>query len=148
MKVLINGVGVAGPTLAWWLTRSGHEVTLVESAPALRTGGYLIDFWGVGYDVAERMSILQRILATGYQVMDVRFENQRGRKTGGFGVDVFKRATDGRFTSIRRSDLAATIYGALDGRAETLFGDSVAAVEERGAQVHVEFEHAAPRTVD
>jgi hypothetical protein len=31
--------------------------TLVESAPALRTGGYVIDFWGLGYDIAERMGL-------------------------------------------------------------------------------------------
>ena len=40
MKILINGAGVAGPTLAWWLARSDHEVTLVERAPAPRTSGY------------------------------------------------------------------------------------------------------------
>jgi hypothetical protein len=30
-------------------------VLLIEEAPALRCGGYVIDFWGVGYDVAEKM---------------------------------------------------------------------------------------------
>lgn len=39
MKVLIVGAGIAGPTMALWLTRAGHEVTLVEHAPELRTGG-------------------------------------------------------------------------------------------------------------
>ena len=46
MKVVINGIGIAGPTLAYWLQRSGHEVLLVEQAPELRHGGYVIDFWG------------------------------------------------------------------------------------------------------
>ena len=46
MSVAINGAGVAGPTLAYWLRRFGHEPVLFEKAPALRTGGYLIDFWG------------------------------------------------------------------------------------------------------
>jgi 2-polyprenyl-6-methoxyphenol hydroxylase-like FAD-dependent oxidoreductase len=123
-------------------------VTLVEQAPALRSGGYLIDFWGVGYDVAERMGLVPRLLELGYQAQEVRFVDRAGGKTGGFSTDVFARATGGRFTSIRRSDLAATIYGALDGRAETLFGDSVVAIEERDAQVHIRFEHAASRTAD
>ena len=26
----------------------------MERALALRTGGYVIDFWGLGYDIAER----------------------------------------------------------------------------------------------
>ena len=29
--------------------------------------------------------------------------------------------TNGRFTSLRRSDLAAAIYGALDGKVETIW---------------------------
>jgi 2-polyprenyl-6-methoxyphenol hydroxylase-like FAD-dependent oxidoreductase len=47
-RIAINGAGIAGTTLAYWLARLGHEVLLVESAPRLRTGGYVIDFWGVG----------------------------------------------------------------------------------------------------
>jgi 2-polyprenyl-6-methoxyphenol hydroxylase-like FAD-dependent oxidoreductase len=47
MNVLISGAGIAGPTLAFWLGKYGFAPTLVESAPALRTSGYVIDFWGL-----------------------------------------------------------------------------------------------------
>ena len=46
MRIIINGAGIAGPTLAYWLREAGHEVLLVEAAPQLRSGGYVIDFWG------------------------------------------------------------------------------------------------------
>ena len=55
MRIIINGAGIAGPTLAYWLRKAGHEVVLVEAAPQLRTGGYVIDFGLVGYDIAEKM---------------------------------------------------------------------------------------------
>src|SRR5215472_11041865 len=55
MNVLISGAGIAGPTLAFWLRKYGFAPTVVESAPALRTSGYVIDFWGIGYDIAEKM---------------------------------------------------------------------------------------------
>jgi 2-polyprenyl-6-methoxyphenol hydroxylase-like FAD-dependent oxidoreductase len=58
MKVLVSGAGVAGPTLAYWLLHHGMEVTLVEQAPKLRTGGYVVDFWGGGFDVADRMGLI------------------------------------------------------------------------------------------
>lgn len=51
MRIAINGTGVAGPTLAYWLRRFGHEPILFEKAPALRTGGYVIDFWGLGFEI-------------------------------------------------------------------------------------------------
>lgn len=148
MRIVINGIGVAGAALAYWLNRSGHDVLLVEQAPRLRTGGYIIDFWGIGYDVVERMGLIGEIRALGYQVREVRIVNRAGRKRGGFDVDVFKRATSGRFTSVRRSDLAATIFNATEGKVETIFGDSVASVEDMGDRVRVSFDHAAPREAD
>jgi 2-polyprenyl-6-methoxyphenol hydroxylase-like FAD-dependent oxidoreductase len=104
VKVLILGGGIAGPTLAYWLQRSGHEVLLVEQSPQLRSGGYAIEFWGVGYDIAEKMGLVPRIRELGYQAREVRFVDQHGRKSGGFSTDVFRRMTDGRFTTVRRSD--------------------------------------------
>src|SRR6266511_2647066 len=148
MRIAINGAGIAGPTLAYWLHQSGHEVVLIEAAPQLRSGGYIIDFWGIGYDIAEKMGLIPQIRALGYQVEEVRFVNRQSRKHGGFDVEVFRRMTRGRLTSLRRSDLAATIYGALDGTVETIFGDSVTRIEDAGECVRLSFEHAAPREVD
>ncbi len=148
MNIIINGSGIAGPTLALWLCRAGHEVLIVESAPHLRTGGYVIDFWGLGYDIAERMGILPQVREQGYQVKEVCFVDRSGRKRGGFSTDLFQRQLNGRFTSLRRSDLASAIYGVLEGRVETLFGDSVSGIEELGGRVRVSFDHAMPREAD
>lgn len=148
MRVAINGAGIGGPTLAYWLMRGGHEVLLVEQAPALRTGGYIIDFWGVGYDIAEKMGLLPRIKEIGFQAKEARYVDGQGRKRGGFSVDVFRRITDGRFIELARSELAATIYGALEGKVETLFGDSIAAIKDEGESVQVSFDRAGPRKFD
>src|SRR6516162_6329672 len=148
MRIIINGAGIAGPTLAYWLRRASHEVLLVEAAPQLRRGGFVNDFWGVGYDVAEKMGLLPRIRDLGYQVREVRFVDRHSRKRGSFSAEVFRRLLHGRFTTLRRSDLAATIYGALEGTVETIFGDSVASIEETGHGVRVGFDHASPREAD
>ena len=148
MKVLISGGGIAGPTLAYWLQRSGHEVLLVEQSPQLRSGGYAIDFWGIGYAIAEKMGLIPHIRELGYRVREVRLVDRHGRKRGGFAVDIFSRMTHDRFTTVRRSDLAATIYRAIEGKVETIFGDSIASIEDEGDRVRVGFDHAAPREVD
>ncbi len=148
MKIAINGAGVAGPALAFWLLKGGHEVLLVEQAPAIRRGGYVIDFWGLGYDIADKMGLIPRIRELGYQMKEVRFVDEEGRTSGGFSVDVFGRMTNDRFTSVRRSDLASTIYDAVSDRIETIFGDSIASVEETGDGVRIGFDHAASRDVD
>ena len=113
MRMAINGAGVAGPALAYWLLRSGHEPVLIERAPEFRTGGYMIDFWGVGYDIAERMGILPEVKRLGYSVGEVRLVGDQGERVGGFSASVFDRMTKGRFTSLPRGDLAATIFRTL-----------------------------------
>jgi 2-polyprenyl-6-methoxyphenol hydroxylase-like FAD-dependent oxidoreductase len=148
LRIVINGIGVAGPALAYWLSQSGHEVLLVEAAPRLRTDGYVVDFWGIGYDIAERMGLIDEIRVLGYRVRQVRYVDKRGRTKGGFDVDVFDRMTHGRFTSVRRSDISATMYRAIEGKVEAIFGDSVASVGDHGDGVRVGFDHAPAREVD
>lgn len=147
-SVLISGIGIAGPTLAYWLHRHGFQVTQVERAPRLRIGGYAVDFWGLGYDIAERMGLVPELRRQGYEVQDLRFVDSRGRRVGGFGVDVFRELARGRYVTVLRSDLAKAIYAAIDGRCETIFGDSIASVAQDDEGVSVTFERAAPRRFD
>jgi 2-polyprenyl-6-methoxyphenol hydroxylase-like FAD-dependent oxidoreductase len=72
LKVLISGTGVAGPCLAFWLARYGFQPVLIERAPKLRSGGYLIDFWGLGFDIAEKMGLLPALQREGYRIEEVR----------------------------------------------------------------------------
>jgi 2-polyprenyl-6-methoxyphenol hydroxylase-like FAD-dependent oxidoreductase len=148
MKVLISGAGIAGPTLAYWLAHYGFDVTIVEKAPALRTGGYVIDFWGAGFDIAERMDILPEVRSKGYVVQEVRVVNRDGRRVAGFPAAVFGRITNGRYISVARGDLAAAIFGTVRNDVEAIFGDSIASIDQRPARVRVEFEHAGQRDFD
>ena len=142
MKIVINGIGVAGPALAYWLMKSGHEVLLVEEAPRLRADGYIVDFWGIGYDIAEKMGLIGEIRRLGYQAREVRFVGRDGLRRGGFDATIFGRMTNDRFTSVRRSDVSATIYRAIDEKVEAVFGDSVAGIDEHDKGVRVTFDHA------
>ena len=66
MRVLVVGAGIAGLTLALCLERNGHEVVVVERSPSLRSGGYMLDFFGSGYDDAERLGLLPKLEAIHY----------------------------------------------------------------------------------
>jgi 2-polyprenyl-6-methoxyphenol hydroxylase-like FAD-dependent oxidoreductase len=148
MQIAISGAGIAGPALAYWLDRNGHEVVLIERAPRFRTAGYIVDFWGVGYTVAERMGILPDVRKAGYAVQEVRIVDDRGRTAGGFSADIFRRFTNDRFTSLPRGDLAAAIYRTIEGRVAAIFDDTISAIEQRENDVLVSFAHAAPRVFD
>jgi 2-polyprenyl-6-methoxyphenol hydroxylase-like FAD-dependent oxidoreductase len=148
MRVLISGAGIAGPTPAFWLSRYGLEPTIVERAPQLRTGGYIIDFWGLGFDVADRMGLLPEIRSRGYVAREVRVVNSNGKRISGFSFETLSRAVQGRYISLARSDLAASIYRAIEGKVETIFGDSIAGIDQTAEGVRVGFETGRVRDFD
>jgi 2-polyprenyl-6-methoxyphenol hydroxylase-like FAD-dependent oxidoreductase len=145
---LISGIGIAGPALAFWMLRAGIVPTLIEKAPRLRTGGYIVDFWGLGYDIAERMGILPDILRAGYHVRELRLVDRHGDRVGGFDTDVLRDATGGRFISLPRSELSAALYRAIESQVEAILGNSISGIEERSDGVLVRFEHGPPRRFD
>jgi 2-polyprenyl-6-methoxyphenol hydroxylase-like FAD-dependent oxidoreductase len=148
MRILISGAGIAGPTLAYWLAHFGFEPTILEKAPHLRTGGYVIDFWGVGYDIAERMGLIPELLRMGYRAQELKVVNRDNKTVAGFPVASFGRVTKGRYVSIRRGDLAACIFETVRDRVDTIFGDNIAAIEQSDKSVRVSFEREAPRDFD
>lgn len=148
MRIAISGAGVAGPAFAYWMRKAGHEVTLIEAAPGFRTGGYIIDFWGLGYTIAEKMGVVEDIQKVGYQIGELRAVGADGRTQARLGVDAIRRATDHRYTSVARGDLAATIYRTVEDDIETLYSDTITSIDNRPDGVSLTFEHAAPRDFD
>jgi 2-polyprenyl-6-methoxyphenol hydroxylase-like FAD-dependent oxidoreductase len=146
--VLISGAGIAGPTLAYWLKRAGFEPTLLEHAPGLRNGGYVIDFWGLGYDIAERMGLEPEILREGYRIRDMRIVDAAGRRISGFGTKVFVELTGGRYITIGRSALSRLLFETLKGSTETIFGDEIVALDGRQSHVAVRLKSGGERRFD
>src|SRR5260221_8134398 len=85
-SVLISGAGIAGPALAYWLSRANFEVTIVESAPAPRPGGQAVDIRGAARDVVERMGLLPTIKAAGLNERGFGFLDEHGKRQGSMPV--------------------------------------------------------------
>jgi 2-polyprenyl-6-methoxyphenol hydroxylase-like FAD-dependent oxidoreductase len=146
--ILIAGAGIGGPTLAYWLKAAGFEPTLVERAPALRSGGYVIDFWGLGYDIAERMGLIGDINHVGYHIREMRIVDGAGKRIAGFGLNIFNELTGGRFVTLRRSDLSRLLFEKIEGATEVIFGDEIAGLRESADRVEVQFKRAGERHFD
>jgi 2-polyprenyl-6-methoxyphenol hydroxylase-like FAD-dependent oxidoreductase len=146
--VLISGLGIGGPTLAFWLRAAGFRPTLVEHAQVLRSGGYAIDFWGLGYDIAERMGLSDELNRIGYHVREMRIVNRSGKRVAGFGTRVFRELTGGRYVTIARSALSRLLFERIEGSVEVIFDDEVRNLHEHGNCVNVELERGDKRTFD
>jgi 2-polyprenyl-6-methoxyphenol hydroxylase-like FAD-dependent oxidoreductase len=146
MRILISGASISGPVLAYWLTRYGFDVTIVERAPALRkTGGHAVDLFRPAMEISEKMGVLPKIeaLATGTNTARIYREGARQPVR----VDLTKTvgAASDRHVEIMRDDLSEAYYDAGRDRVEYLFGDSITAISPDGEAT---FERAAPCRYD
>jgi 2-polyprenyl-6-methoxyphenol hydroxylase-like FAD-dependent oxidoreductase len=142
--VLISGAGVAGPSLAYWLHRYGFRVTVVERAPALRGGGYAVDFRGpVHLAVLERMGVLDQIRAHQTRLSSLTYVDSDGRPVCRMPPEIFAGDVE-----ILRGDLAGILYGATANDIGYVFGDSITALHQAPDGVRVEFERGPARTFD
>ncbi|SDH95281.1 2-polyprenyl-6-methoxyphenol hydroxylase [Sinosporangium album] len=146
MRTLICGAGIAGLTLAWWLRRRGGEVVLVEKSPAPRPDGYMMDFFGSGYDVAERMGLLGALREVSADIGGLDFLDPAGRRGGGLAYTAFRRMLHGRVLSLMRGDLERVLRAACD--AEIRYGTSVAGFTDRPDGVEVATTDGAARRFD
>jgi 2-polyprenyl-6-methoxyphenol hydroxylase-like FAD-dependent oxidoreductase len=146
VRILVSGASIAGPVLAYWLSRYGQAVTVVERSPALRkTGGHAVDLFRPAMEISEMMGVLPRIeeRATGTNRLIVAREGA----TGSVDIDLTKiyGAASDRHVEIMRDDLSEIYYDAARNDVEYVFGDWITAISPDG---DVSFEFGAPRRFD
>jgi 2-polyprenyl-6-methoxyphenol hydroxylase-like FAD-dependent oxidoreductase len=149
VRVLISGASVAGPTAAFWLSRQGFAVTVVERMPLsrVRTSGHAVDLFGPALDVAEWTGVLPAVTDARTRTEIVSFLRDHAP-----GVDVEMRSlvagSSGRHVEIMRGELATILYEATRADTQYLFEDSISAMVEEPNGVTVTFEHAPPAQFD
>lgn len=126
-RVLIVGAGIAGLATAWWLERAGWDALVVERAPTFRTGGYMIDFFGPGHEVARRMGLLPALEARRAPISSVTSVDSQGRRRSEISMSAYEEVADG-VISLLRGDLAAAIRD--DVRASFRYGTTVSAIDD------------------
>ncbi|GAB3818378.1 FAD-dependent monooxygenase [Micromonospora zhanjiangensis] len=144
LRVLVSGAGVAGPALAWWLTRYGATTTVVEAAPALRTSGFAVDFRGPTHlGLLGRMGVLDELRAVQTHAGAMSRVDADGRE-----IWRLPAAFAGGDLEVYRRDLSRVLHAHSADHAEYVFGDRIAALADTADGVRVEFERSGPRTYD
>jgi 2-polyprenyl-6-methoxyphenol hydroxylase-like FAD-dependent oxidoreductase len=142
-SVLISGASIAGPALAYWLSRYGFQPTIVERAPTVRPGGYAVDFRGASIRVLERMGLLPEVQRMQTRIGAITIVDRDNNKVASM-PDGF---TSGEL-EILRGDLAGIFYQATRRTTEYIFDDSIVEMEESDGGVDVRFQHRGSRRFD
>jgi 2-polyprenyl-6-methoxyphenol hydroxylase-like FAD-dependent oxidoreductase len=143
MKILVSGAGIAGLTCTLTRGSRGHEVTVVEQAPRLRTTGTPIDIRGDAIEAVDKMGLLKRIQARRVRMSErTQFLDIRGEPIALMPVAEISDSDDD--IEILREDLVGILADAVSDAATIRFGDSIRALAHSDG--HVEAQFASGRT--
>ncbi|KAA8915867.1 hypothetical protein TRICI_001992 [Trichomonascus ciferrii] len=150
MKVLICGGGCAGPSLAFWLSRSGHDVTIVERLPNLRASGAQIDLRGQGIEVVRRMGLLEKVREKRVNEAGVEFVDRNGSVIAGVMANTSGQGAQSLTSEyeIMRGDLVNILYGATKDNVKYIFGTAVESFEQDDEKVTIHFSNGQTDTFD
>jgi 2-polyprenyl-6-methoxyphenol hydroxylase-like FAD-dependent oxidoreductase len=146
--VLISGAGVAGSTLAYWLTRAGLRPTVVERADGQRSSGNPVDVRGPALAVVEQMAVVDALRAAATQATGLRFVDAAGRLSRRMSVPSTRSPSGIPDIEVSRADLARILYEAARDDVEFVYDDSITALEQGADGVDVAFERGSARRFD
>jgi 2-polyprenyl-6-methoxyphenol hydroxylase-like FAD-dependent oxidoreductase len=112
MRVLISGAGIAGPTLAWFLARTGARVTILEKSKALFPHGQNVDLQGSAVSAIKKMGLLDEVRRRNTKETGTQFIGANGKPVASFPITEGVSASLTSEFEILRGDLAAILYDA------------------------------------
>ncbi|MGX9792438.1 FAD-dependent oxidoreductase [Mycobacterium sp. MMS18-G62] len=143
---LISGAGIAGATAAYWLAKSGFQVTVVEQAQDLRSSGSPVDVRGAAVEVAELMGVMAKIRDADTCVRQMVIVNSRGRVVS--RVDMRSAWAAPGEVELSRGELATILRGAVPDDVEFEYGNTVTALEQDTDGVTAQFSAGPARRFD
>ena len=146
-KILVCGASIAGPALAYWLDRYGFEVTLVERADTVRSGGYAIDIRGSAIDVSERMGLLPALQDAHIRTRQWTFRNADRIITSLRQEDITGGVV-GRDVEVPRGVLAQLLFDLTRDRVAYRFNDCITAIDDHAAGIDVTFRSGLEQSFD
>ena len=141
LKILISGAGVAGNALAFWLSKLGHDVTVVERFPGLRVNGLQIDLRGHGIEVMKRMGLERSFRSNAAPEEGMQLVDRLGKRWAYFPANKSGKGAQSITSEfeIMRGDLCRIMYDVAKDRVKYVFGTSIDGFEEKGGVVEVRF---------
>lgn len=134
MRAVICGAGIAGLALANELSAAGAEVVVLERTRGHRGQGYMIDFYGPGYDAMEAMGLSARLEDVSYHVSEASFVDEDGRRRAGVEPAQF---ASGPLLNLMRPDLEGVLREHLSADVDLRLGTSPVAIVEDSTGVKV-----------
>ncbi|GMU03769.1 FAD-dependent monooxygenase [Corallococcus caeni] len=147
-KVLISGASFAGLSTAFWMSRFGYEVTVVEVARGIRAGGTAVDIKGNTVDIVRRMGLFEQIRSNRLSLQRWEMKNERDVTERSLVLRGEGEAPSDDEFEVERTVLLNMLFDAVKDHIEVVFDDSITALRETQDRIEATFARGAPRTFD
>ncbi|ATE53650.1 FAD-dependent monooxygenase [Actinosynnema pretiosum] len=133
-RAVISGAGIAGLSAAYWLRRTGWDVTVLELAGEFRDGGQNVDVRGVAHEVLDLMGLTEAVRARNTTETGTVLVDGRGRV-----VATLPEGRDGATAELEvlRGDLARAVLEQLPPGTDLRFGERITEVAQGADAVAV-----------
>ncbi|MET0790095.1 MAG: FAD-dependent monooxygenase [Polyangiaceae bacterium] len=147
-KVLVSGASFAGLSTAYWMNKLGYQVTVVETASALRTGGTAVNIEGRTIGVAERMGILEPIRANRLNLERWEYKNAADVTEGSMQMRQEGEPPPDDELEVERNTLLSLLFDLVKNDVEFKFSDSVTALSETSNEIQATFRDGSQRSFE
>lgn len=134
-KVLVSGASFAGLTTAYWLSKLGYKVTVVEIGNHLKMGGTPVDIKDETVNIVKRMGIFEQIKAQriGPEKWEFKNSDDVSEKTV-----LIEKQPDNEF-EIERDILLNMLFDLIKDDVNFIFNNSITSLNEKEDCIEVVF---------
>jgi 2-polyprenyl-6-methoxyphenol hydroxylase-like FAD-dependent oxidoreductase len=108
----------------------------------------MIDFSGTGWDVIEKMGLVQALRQKAHDFPYLSFENTQGQTITKVPFQAIVQALDNKYVALLRDELQEILYEAVKRDVEIRFGRTVTAVANTPQTAIATFNDGAPESFD
>lgn len=147
MKVLIQGAGPAGLTLAYALDKRGVDVTVVDQISGVSNEGYAVSITANGWSAIQAMGILEALKTKAIPLTQSETYDPNGRLHLSYSYTDIAKAIDDKMIVILRDDLHKIMLSATK-HIDIQFNTSIASLDNKSDGVDVKFTSGTKETYD
>ncbi|MUV04688.1 NAD(P)-binding protein [Flavobacterium rakeshii] len=145
--ILISGAGIAGLTVANFLVKQGHKVTVIDRSPSFTKAGFLISLKSFGVKIMDELGLTKKLQEESSPSETVDFVETNEEIIQSIAYHKMNENIE-RSVLISRGGLHHVLYEAIKEDINTSFNTTISQLEEQSDKTKVTLSNGSTIEVD
>ena len=147
-KILVSGASFAGLSTAYWMSKLGYNVTVVEISNGLKTGGTPVNVRENTIDIVKRMGVLEQIKLNTLSIERWEFKNAEDVTEGSMLLRKEGEPLPENEYEVERDKLLNMLFDTVKNDVQFIFNNSITAISETKEDIQVTFKDGSQCSFD